>query len=225
MVHQRAQVAVDRTMAQRATRMSTLAAVAASVVLLAACTGDGVSPSSDRAPAASSESDGAAATDHCPSVEIRGPDGSVPDLSGTWVGVAERGALPTPGRYEFNLLNSCVAWVGRSTEEGEEVGASWMNVLIGKVNSDLTISGEWAVVTTGANYCRGGTSGAFCDRARGTLVLRIDWIDTAEGNKLRLVLEQVTKLGEPSAVVGQGYFMTGIWVRPGDEDLFDLPVD
>ena len=207
-----------------ATRKSTLPAVAALVVLLAACTGGGVSPSSDRSPAASSESGGAAATDQCPSVEIRGPDGSVPDLSGTWVGVAERGALPTPGRYEFNLLNSCLAWVGRSSEEGEDLGASWMNVLVGRVNSDLTISGEWAVVTTGANYCRGGTSGAFCDRARGTLVLRIEWVETAD-NKIRLVLEQVTKLGEPSAVVGQGYFMTGIWVRPGDEALFDVPVD
>jgi hypothetical protein len=212
-------------MAQSATRRPTLAAVAALVVLLAACTGGGGSPSSDRSPAASSESGGAAATDQCPSVEIRGPDGTTPDLSGTWVGIAERGALPTPGRYEFNLLNSCLAWVGRSNEQGEEVGASWTNVLIGKVNPDFTISGDWAVVSTGAHYCRGGTSGAFCDRARGTLVLRIDWVDTAGGTKVRLLLEQVTKLGEPRAVVGQGYFMTGIWVRPGDEALFDVPVD
>lgn len=138
------------------------------------------------------------------------------------MGIAERGSLPRPGVYEFNLQNSCLAWVGRSAEEGEELGASWMNVFIGKVNADFTIAGDWAVVSTGGTYCQGSVT-AQCNSARGTLILRMDWIETAEGNKLRLVLEEFTKVGFPFAAVGG--FLTGIWVRPGDESLFEVPVE
>lgn len=171
----------------------------------------------------------------CPSVDLRGPDGTAVDLEGTWIGIGERGALPWPGTYEFELLNSCVAWVGRSIEEGEEVGASWMNVFIGTVNSNLTISGDWAVIPARGTRCQQLPGGCIApgvgsgqpsfDRARGTLVLRIDHVETAEGTKVRLVLQELTAVGRPLASAGQGYFMTGLWVRPGDEALLELPVD
>jgi hypothetical protein len=122
-----------------------------------------------------------------------------------------------------------LAAVGRSTEVGEEIGASWMNAVMGKVNPDFTITGDWAVVSTGGIYCRGVAGresshrGSECTQARGTLILRIEEIETAEGSRLRLVLQDYTKIGV--AFGGVGGFITGIWVRPGDEALFDLPVD
>lgn len=154
---------------------------------------------------------------------MHGPGGAEPNLSGTWVGIGERNAVPWPGTYELNLLNSCVAWIGRSAEEGEGVGARWTNVFLGRVNPDFTISGDWAVVSSSEAYCETGTAGALCDRARGTLILRIEWPDPADASRVRLVLLEDTKIGVGSGGVGD--FVTGIWVRPGDEDLFDLPVD
>lgn len=212
-------------MAVRAPRSSGGATVAMILLMLVACTSGGQAPLADGSPITRNETNGSGRETECPSVELRGPDGRALDLSGTWIGIGERGASTRRGTYEFNLLNSCLAWVGQSAEEGEAAGTSWVNVFIGEVNADFTMSGSWAVVSIGGNYCQGGISGAFCDRARGTLVLRIDLVDTADGNKVRLVLEQITKVGYPGAVIGEGFFVTGIWVRPGDEALFDLPVD
>ena len=123
--------------------------------------------------------------------------------------------------YEVNALNSCVAWVGRSTEEGEDIGESWMNVFIGHVTSDLTITGQWSIVSSG--FCNQGATGAECTRARGTLVLDMDYVPTADGVRLRLVLQDVTRIPDQSS--GIGVFVTGIWVRPGDEALFDVPLN
>jgi hypothetical protein len=128
-----------------------------------------------------------------------------------------------PGTYEISVLNSCIAWVGRSTEEGEGVGESWMNVFIGQMNSDLTISGQWSIVSTGGGYCGSGATGAECTRARGTLTLRMEFLDTADGERVRLVLQDVTRF--PNQSTGLGVFVTGIWARPGDEALFDEPVE
>lgn len=196
-----------------------LAPSTALMLVLAACGGQ--SPSLDPSPSAGVQGIdyGRAAQDQCPSVDLRLPDGTAVDLNGTWVGVGEREARSWPGTYELNLLQSCLAWVGRSTEEGEQVGASWMNVLFGKVNPDFTISGDWAVVFASAGYCPAIGSGALCTRARGTLILRIE---SVEGGRVRLVLHEYTKVGGGGGIGG---FVTGIWVRPGDEDLLDVPVD
>jgi hypothetical protein len=186
-------------------------------LVLAACAGGSQSP--ELSPTAAS-----AAAAQCPSIDLRGPDGTAPDLSGTWIGIGDRRVLPRPGRYELNSLNSCLAWVGRSTDEGEDAGASWMNVFVGKVNSDFTISGDWAVVAASEDFCSSttGGGGARCNRARGTLILRIEWVPTAEGNRVRLVLQEYTKIGSAG---GLGGFVTSVWVRPGDEALFDVPVE
>lgn len=186
------------------------------LLVLSACTSDGPL---DGSPPASVQ----VAQAECPSVELHGPGGAEPNLSGTWIGIGEHGASVRPGTYEFNLLNSCVAWVGRSTEEGEALGASWVNVFLGEVNPDFTISGDWAVVSSGEAYCETGRSGALCDRARGTLILRIEWPDPTDASRVRLVLQEDTKIGVGPGGIGD--FVTGIWVRPGDEDLFDLPVN
>lgn len=193
---------------------SILRASAMLLLVLSACTSVG---QVDGSPSASVQQA------QCPSVELRAPGGAAPNLRGTWIGIGERGATPWPGTYEFNLLNSCVAWVGRSAEEGEEVGARWTNVFLGRVNPDLTISGDWAVVSSSEAYCQPSFSGALCDRARGTLILRIEWPDPADASRIRLVLQEDTKIGVGSGGIGD--FVTGIWVRPGDEALFDLPVD
>lgn len=111
--------------------------------------------------------------------------------------------------------------MGRSAEEGEEVGASWTNVLLGRVNSDFTITGDWAVVSIGEKYCE--ETPAQCSNSRGTLTLKIDFVETAQGERVRLVLQALTMLGTSNA--GIGSFPTGIWVRPGDEVLFDLSVN
>lgn len=184
-------------------------------LVLAACAGGSQSP--EVSPTAN------AAAASCPSLDLRGPDGTALDLSGSWIGVGDRRALLRPSTYELNPLNSCLAWVGRSTEEGEEAGASWMNVFDGKVNSDFTISGDWAVVAASEDFCPpGAAGGAQCDKARGTLILRIEWVPTAEGNRVRLLLQEYTKIGSAG---GLGGFVTSIWVRPGDEALFDVPVE
>jgi hypothetical protein len=188
-------------------------------LVLAACASG--SPAEDASPTASAQ--GATGNVECPSVDLQGPEGEAPDLSGTWFGIGQRGASPRPGTYEFNVLNSCVAFVGRSTEEGEEVGESWMNTFIGHMTPDLTISGQWSIVSTGGGYCGSGATGAECTRARGTLVLDMDFIPTADGERMRLVLLDVTRIPDQSS--GLGVFVTGIWVRPGDEALFDVPVE
>ena len=113
-----------------------------------------------------------------------------------------------------------MAWVGRSAEEGEAVGARWTNVFLGKVNPDLTITGDWAVVSSTEAYCAPSYAGALCDRARGTLLLKIGFPDQADTSRVRLVLLEDTKIGVGPGGVGD--FVTGIWVRPGDEDLFEV---
>jgi len=182
-------------------------------IVLSACTSG--QSSLDASPSAIAQD----ASAECPRVAVRGPDGATPNLIGTWIGIGERGATPWPGTYEFNLLNSCLAWVGRSAEEGEAVGARWTNVFLGKVNPDLTISGDWAVVSSEA--CEASIAFALCN-ARGTLILRIDWPDPADTSRVRLVLQEDTKIGLGGGI---GDFVTGIWVRPGDEALFEVPVD
>jgi hypothetical protein len=189
-------------------------------VFLTACTSSSGSPTPDGSAAASMAVDAA-----CPGVTIDGPDGRGIDLSGTWLGIGDRASARRPGTYQFNLLNSCLAWVGESAEEGEEIGASWKNVFVGQVSGDLTISGDWAVVSAGPSYCSGAQGGALCDKARGTLVLDIAFVPTADGVRVRLVRQETTKVGVPLGGRGLGLFVTGIWVRPGDEALFEVPVD
>lgn len=196
-------------------RSSVVPTVAMLTIVLSACTSG--QSSLDASPSAIAQD----ASAECPGVAVRGPDGAAPNLSGTWIGIGERGATPWPGTYEFNLLNSCLAWVGRSAEEGEEVGAGWMNVFLGKVNPDFTISGDWAVVSRSDPCETGSVAFALCN-ARGTLILRIDWPDPADTSRVRLVLQEATKIGLGGGI---GDFVTGIWVRPGDEALFDVPVE
>ena len=156
----------------------------------------------------------------CPEARIRLPSGDAIDLSGDWIGVGERNALPRPALYEFRTFGGCLVWIGLSNEEGQEPGTLWSNVFMGSIGQDFTIKGDWSLVHVAAAFSNGA---APSDRGRGTLVVRIEPIQTDSGYKVRLVLIEAT-----SAVTigtGTGTFVTGIWVRPGDEALFDIPVE
>ena len=115
------------------------------------------------------EPTGASSTDQtsvlaCGPISLLGPDGRPVFLSGTWTGAADPNAVPKPSVFYLTHTNSCIVWVGLSAEEGEELGASWIEAFYGTIGSDFVITGRWDEV-----FRPGGQGG------RGTITVEIEF--------------------------------------------------
>jgi len=101
----------------------------------------------------------------CPDVPLRAPDGQVVFLSGRWIGAGDPNAVPRPSVFLIRQTNSCMVWVGLSAEEGEALGASWIETFSGQVRPDFTIVGLWdevpegrrGVITVGVEFVPAGS--------------------------------------------------------------------
>jgi hypothetical protein len=79
----------------------------------------------------------------CRPISLRAPDGRPVFLSGTWTGAADPNAVPKPSVFYLTQTNDCLAWVGLSAEDGEPLGASWIETFHGTIGSDFVITGRW----------------------------------------------------------------------------------
>jgi hypothetical protein len=82
---------------------------------------------------------------------LRGPDGELIDLTGTWQNSADfEGSL-----VFVSQVGNCVSWAGgfpSSQESAERVGSPWGGTTVtfqGTVGSDFVINGTWAWVRQG----------------------------------------------------------------------------
>ena len=196
-----------------------VAAALLTLVLASGCVGT----ASPRATGlASPLSPAAPSADPCPEVPIRLPDGDAINLSGEWIGVSERNVAQRPGIYHFETFSSCLVWIGESNNVGEEPGEQWSTIFMGSIHDDFTITGAWSLVDVAPTF---STSAVSTTRGRGTLIVRIEPVLTDTGYKVRLVLVGATNVMARGSTETPGLFVTGTWVRPGDETLLDLPVD
>jgi hypothetical protein len=124
----------------------------------------------------------------CDPLELTDQQGAPIVLTGEWTANDQ-------GRYHLRQDGSCLTWVGLSGFEDEELGASWVTTLRGRIEPDRTINGEFLDV--------GGAA-----HGSGTLRLRIEDDDAAYGG---LVLVTVEATGHP--------YGGSFWerVRPLDE--------
>jgi hypothetical protein len=79
----------------------------------------------------------------CDAIVLRAPDGQSVFLTGTWTGAGDPNAVPKPSVYYLTQTNDCLVWVGLSAEEGEPLGASWIEAFHGTISSDFVIRGRW----------------------------------------------------------------------------------
>ena len=101
------------------------------------------------------------------------PDGEPVFLGGTWVGSGDPNALPVPSVYCLRQTNECLVWVGLSAEDGEAVGASWIETFSGWIGSDFAVNGEWEDVPEGG---------------RGTLTVAIEFVPVGDRYEVELAL-------------------------------------
>jgi len=80
----------------------------------------------------------------CEPVSLQAPDGQLVFLSGTWIGTGDPNAAPKPSVYYLRQTNSCLVWVGLSAEDGEPLGASWIETFSGTIHPNaFEIDGRW----------------------------------------------------------------------------------
>jgi hypothetical protein len=85
----------------------------------------------------------------CVDVPLDDPSGEPVFLTGRWLGSGDPNALPTPSVFLLRQTNSCLVWVGLSANDGEALGASWIETFSGQIRPDLTAVGVWDDVTGG----------------------------------------------------------------------------
>jgi hypothetical protein len=125
-------------------------AVAAATLLAVAGTACGPTPSAIPSALSSAEATDGSAASLCAGAEVRGPDGSRVDLTGTW-----RGFLS--GLLFVTQTGSCVGIEGLSNHPDEPLGSEWRSIFTGDLNGEFTVVGRWMwtrwvanpVVTTG----------------------------------------------------------------------------
>jgi hypothetical protein len=112
------------------------------VGIASACGGPGASQAAS--PTNGSGDSGSAATDACPSIDLRTPAGEPIDLSGTWVTELEG---TRAGIYYFQQVGSCVWFAGafpHPSETDVPVPLGYLTVVFrGEVGSDFRIVGDW----------------------------------------------------------------------------------
>jgi len=120
------------------------------VAMAAVATGCGGLGASPTAPASNQPTEPGAAARACVDVALRDPNGEPVFLTGRWVGSGDPNALPAPSVFLLRQTNSCLVWVGLSAEEGEALGASWIESFAGEIRPDFTVVGLWEEVPDGA---------------------------------------------------------------------------
>jgi hypothetical protein len=124
------------------------ATLAAAAVLVTAC-GAGTASPTPIASTAPSRTDPAGVR-ACVDVSLSDPNGEPVFLSGRWLGSGDPNALPTPSVFLLRQTNSCLVWVGLSANDGEALGASWIETFSGQIRpADSTVVGVWDDVTGG----------------------------------------------------------------------------
>lgn len=98
------------------------------VLAISACGSASASPSPS-APSSPSRAD-----DACEATELRAPDGSALDLTGTWSGFLD-------SVWVITQSGSCVAMEVLSNAPGEPLGAEYRFVFWGELASDFTVPG------------------------------------------------------------------------------------
>jgi hypothetical protein len=152
-----------------------LATLATAVALATGC-GDG---SASPTPLGSAPSTGDAAGERaCVDVPLDDPSGEPVFLSGRWLGSGDPNALPTPSVFLLRQTNSCLVWVGLSANEGEALGASWIETFSGQIRPDLTAVGVWDDVTGGG---------------RGTVIVKINFVPV--GDRFAVELDLLDSTG------------------------------
>jgi hypothetical protein len=86
----------------------------------------------------------------CVDAPLYDPSGEPVFLSGRWLGSGDPNALPTPSVFLLRQTNSCLVWVGLSANEGEALGASWIETFTGQIQPDFTVVGPWEEVPEGS---------------------------------------------------------------------------
>ena len=83
-------------------------------------------------------------------------------------------ALPTPSVFLLRQTNSCLVWVGLSANEGEALGATWIETFSGQIRpADFTVVGVWDDVTGGG---------------RGTVIVDIEFVPVGDRYEVELDL-------------------------------------
>lgn len=133
----------------------------------------------------------------CGPLELRAPDGRPVFLSGTWIGTGDPNAIPKPSVYHVIQTNDCIVWVGLSAEDGEPLGASWIETFHGTIDSDFVIEGRWDEVF--------GAQGGGAEGSRGAISVKIEFAPDDGGYDVELHLLDS---------VGDVHFIKR-WVREG----------
>jgi hypothetical protein len=114
----------------------------------------------------------------CVDMPLADPSGEPVFLSGRWRGSGDPNALPTPSVFLIRQTNSCLVWVGLSANEGEDLGASWIESFSGQIRPDLSAVGVWDNVPDGS---------------RGTLTVKITFVPV--GDRFAVELDLLDSTG------------------------------
>ncbi len=114
----------------------------------------------------------------CVNVSLSDPNGEPVFLTGRWLGSGDPNALPTPSVFLLRQTNSCLVWVGLSANDGEALGATWIETFSGQIRpGDSTVVGLWDEVTGGG---------------RGTLIVKIEFVPVGDRYEVELDLSDST---------------------------------
>jgi hypothetical protein len=105
------------------------------IALLAACS---TSPADATSPIASADSSFGPTALDCPRLDLRGPNGEVLDLTGTWEGGATT--------HYVRQIGECVWWIALSHWPGQELGDFYSITFAGRLDTDFTLHGEFAAI-------------------------------------------------------------------------------
>jgi hypothetical protein len=123
------------------------------------------------------ETDAPATSRFCEAVPLVDPSGEPVFLTGRWIGSGDPNALPAPSVFLLRQTNSCLVWVGLSAEDGEALGASWVETFTGTIRSDFTVAGAWEAVPDGG---------------RGAIIVSIEFVTDGTSQEVELALTDST---------------------------------
>jgi hypothetical protein len=152
-----------------------VATLATAGALATACADAGASPTPVAFTPSSTDE---ASVRACVDVPLDDPSGEPVFLSGRWRGSGDPNALPTPSVFLIRQTNSCLVWVGLSANEGEDLGASWIETFSGQIRPDLSAVGAWDNVPDGS---------------RGTLTVKIKFVPV--GDRFAVELDLLDSTG------------------------------
>lgn len=131
----------------------------------------------------------------CQPLDLVLPSGEPLDLSGSW-------QANDLGPYQLRQFGDCLWWVGQN--------ATFSLVFFGHLNSDFSVTGEWATVSASDHVIGGIRNPADLYIGTGTLSLRIEIGGAGTNSDVRLV--KVSESDNPDFAPGYGIDVTE-WTR------------